>query len=164
MNSGTNLTIDFNLKIKKKKYWSPKIKINHKMNLNEAAEETRYLLMNSLKLRMRSDVKIAFCLSGGIDSGLLASIAKKKLKKISTFSIIDKDIRYNEKYNIDVVNNDLKTNKNLIYLKQNKNIFFDRIKKLTNYHDSPIATISYYIHSFLTEKFQKKILKYRFLV
>ena len=160
LNSGTNLTIDFNLKIKKKKYWSPKIKINHKMNLNEAAEETRYLLMNSLKLRMRSDVKIAFCLSGGIDSGLLASIAKKKLKKkISTFSIIDKDIRYNEKYNIDVVNNDLKTNKNLIYLKQNKNIFFDRIKKLTNYHDSPIATISYYIHSFLTEKISKKNFK-----
>ena len=47
------------------------------MNLNDAAEQTKHLLCNSLKLRMRSDVKIAFCLSGGVDSGLLASIAKK---------------------------------------------------------------------------------------
>ena len=62
-----------------------------------------------------------FCLSGGVDSGFLASIAKKKLnKKISTFSIIDKDERYNEKDNINLVNNDLRADENLIYLKKNE--------------------------------------------
>ena len=37
----------------------------------------------------------SFFLSGGIDSTLLASIAKE-FNKINTFSIIDKDQRYNE--------------------------------------------------------------------
>ena len=37
---------------------------------------------------MRSDVKLAFCLSGGVDSSGLAAIAKKKLNKnIKTYTI-----------------------------------------------------------------------------
>ena len=31
--------------------------------------------------------------------------------------------------------------------------FFARLKKLTDYHDGPIATISYYIHSFLLKDY-----------
>ena len=30
------------------------------------------------------------------------------------------------------------------------------MKELTNYHDGPISTISYYIHSFLSEKYLRK--------
>ena len=96
LESSTNITIDLNLKLIKKKYWIPKLKVNNTIDIREASHKVKHLLTESLKLRMRSDVPIAFCLSGGIDSSLLASIAKKKLnKKISTFSIIDKDIRYN---------------------------------------------------------------------
>ena len=57
---------------------------------------------------MRSDVPIAFCLSGGIDSGALVSIASKVLgKKISCFSIVDSDERYNEYDNIKKIVKDL---------------------------------------------------------
>ena len=105
---------------------------------------------------MRSDVPVAFCLSGGVDSALLASIAKKKLnKQISTFSIIDKDTRYNELDQIKVVINDLGCKSELINLKRNSKNFLDRIKNLTKYHDGPISTSSYYIHSLLTEKISK---------
>ena len=38
-------------------------------------------------------------------------------------------------------------------------MFFDRLKELTNYHDGPIATLSYYIHSFLSENISKKNIK-----
>ena len=84
-----------------KKYWYPQIKINNKLSLGEAIENTKQLLIDSLRLRMRSDVPLAFCLSGGVDSSGLASVAVKELNcKIKTFSIIDFDSRYNELKNI----------------------------------------------------------------
>ena len=39
-------------------------------------------------------------------------------------------------------------------IKEKKN-FLDRLRKLTFYHDGPIATLSYYIHSFLSENISK---------
>ncbi len=128
-------------------------------NLDEkvASAEINRLLQKSVNLRMRSDVPIAFCLSGGIDSSLLASLASKKLnRKISTFSIIDKEPNYNEIENINLVVKDLKCKNAKIFLKNKKKFFFDRLKKLTSYHDGPISTISYYIHSFLSEEISKK--------
>ena len=79
--SGTNLIIDLDLNILKKKYWEPIVHIKKNMNAEEAAEGTNHHLKNSLKLRMRSDVPVAFCLSGGIDSGILVSHAKKTFEK-----------------------------------------------------------------------------------
>ena len=114
-------------------------------------------MKKSIDLRLRSDVPIAFCLSGGIDSSLLTSIASRKLKKkISTFSIIDQDERYNEKINIDKIVNDLDCENYTINLEDKKNFFFDRLNNLTKYHDGPISTNSYYIHSFLSEEISNK--------
>jgi asparagine synthase (glutamine-hydrolysing) len=153
LENATSITIDLDLKINKNFFWKPLLKIDNKINNNEATKQLKILLKKSLEIRMRSDVPVAFCLSGGVDSALLASLAKKKLnKKISTFSIIDSDQRYNEKDNIMHIIKDLKCDNELIYLDYKKENFFSRIKKLTKYHDGPIATLSYYIHSFLSER------------
>ena len=151
-----NLLIDLDLKLNKKKYWKPNIELKSDMSSQEASEGVNFHLLNSLKIRMRSDVPIAFCLSGGIDSGLLASHAKKSLNKdISKFSISVDDEGYNEKDNIEIICEDLKSKPNFIDLIKEKKIFLDRLKKLTSYHDGPIATLSYYIHSFLSEGISK---------
>ena len=91
---------------------------------------------------------------------------QKKLlkKKISTFSIIDKDHRYNESHNIECVVKDLKCGSNLISIENQKNNFFNRLNDLTNYHDGPIATLSYYVHSYLMKVYLKKIIKLPYLV
>ena len=157
LESSTNITVNLEFDLKKKKYWAPKIKTNQNLSKNSAIEGIKYHLTNSVKYRLRSDVPLAFCLSGGIDSSALVSIATKELNQtVSTFSIIDSDPRYNEEENIKIVNNDLDCKSNLINLHSNKNIFFDRIGKLVKQHDGPIATISYFIHSFLTEEISKQ--------
>ena len=38
-----------------------------------------------------------------------------------------------------------------IKINNNRDIFFDRLKELIAYHDGSIVTLSYYIHSFLSE-------------
>ena len=97
---------------------------------------------------MRADVSSAFLLSGGVDSGGIASIASKEMNyKIDTFSIIDKDERYNEKDNIESVVSDIKSNHSFIYL--DKKNFLERITNLVNYHDGPVLTLSQYLHSLL---------------
>jgi len=153
LESSTNLKINLNLDLKKKKYWFPKIKVNKNLSKRDAIEGAKHHLEKSLKLRLRADVPIAFCLSGGIDSATLATIAKKKFnQKISTFSIIDSDERYNEEKNINIINNDLECDFNLININKKNFNFFDRMNLLVKQHDGPIATISYFIHSFLSEE------------
>ncbi|GAA4406036.1 asparagine synthase (glutamine-hydrolyzing) [Nibrella viscosa] len=45
----------------------------------EANEQFRDLLIDSVRLRMRSDVPVGSCLSGGLDSSVIVSIVKKQL-------------------------------------------------------------------------------------
>ncbi len=149
----SNAIIDGDLNFDVYSYWEPKIQIQ-KMSIDDAIEGTKYHLEESMRLRLRADVPMAFCLSGGVDSAALASIAKKIFNyDVTTFSIIDEDERYNEFDNIMLTVNDLDCNHELIYL-DNSNML-ERLKDLIQYHDAPIATISYLVHSLLSEKIQK---------
>jgi asparagine synthase (glutamine-hydrolysing) len=151
---GHNFILDSHLNKKKYKYWNPIIKQNKNLSYGEICEGVNFYLKKSLKIRLRSDVPIAFCLSGGVDSSLLTSIAVKEFNiKANTYSIIDKDERYNEKRNILATVKDLKCKSNLVYLDYKNTIF--NLKKLVKYHDCPIATISYLAHSLLSEKISK---------
>lgn len=161
INYASNYVINEHLKVNQYQYWKPKPKINYNLSINDAIEGTRHHLIESLKIRLRSDVPIAFCLSGGIDSASITSIAAKEFNyNPSTFSIIDKDERYNELENIDLTVNDLGCDSTKIFLKPVK--MLDRLSNLISYHDSPIATMSYLIHSMLSEKINENGFKVAF--
>ena len=115
---GTSIIYDTKLNSKKIRYWKPKFIQNKKISLSDAKEMTSFYLNKSLKYRLRSDVPIAFCLSGGTDSSLLASLVVKKFNlKIKTFSIIDPDKRYNELSNINKIR-DLRCDNHKIHIKK----------------------------------------------
>ena len=152
-----------NLEFKINRYWYIKKKNISFKNDFELVEGARDLLFNSIKIRLRADVPLAFCLSGGIDSGALVSVAAKKFNiKVNTFSILDSmDIRYNEKKNIDTVVRDISSNHHEINIKdiRNNSNNIERIKKLINYKSGPIPTITYFLHSFLSENISKNNFK-----
>lgn len=145
----TNMTVDSKLQATKKQYWFPKYN-PQEMSMQEAISGTRERLLHSMKIRLRSDVPVAFCLSGGVDSATLASIAANELQQeIHTFSIIDSDERYNEYDLIKATIDDTKANAHFIHISQDN--VLQKLQSLIEYHDAPIATISYYIHSLLSE-------------
>jgi asparagine synthase (glutamine-hydrolysing) len=150
----TSMIIDAAGRERMVNYWNPSCE-ERSMMLPEAIGGFRERLIDSVRLRLRSDVPMAFCLSGGVDSAALASIAAKQFKyDVATFSLVDPDERYNEYENIKATIDDLKCKHTIIELSTENTL--ERLRRLVDYHEGPIATISYYIHSFLSEAIAKQ--------
>ena len=142
--------INKNLNLKYKKYWTLDFKPK-KMSFNYAVCQTKKIILKKFNQKFRSDVPMAFCLSGGVDSNTIVSIAKKKFNlKVKTFSIIDKKGGFDESKNIQKTVNYLKTKHiNLVVKVKNS---FKSLEKMVEYHDGPIITSNYFYHSFLLKK------------
>lgn len=102
--AGSNLVFKQN-KISVEKYWSLKLTRN-KLTFNENVERFSELFLQSIKYRLRSDVEVGTCLSGGLDSSSLVSFASKKFdKRFHTFSAVWPGEKCDESYFVEKVNN-----------------------------------------------------------
>ena len=142
-------------KLKKKNYYKINTK-DYKFRIDKIIRNNKKIFSETLKKCHRSDVPIALCLSGGIDSSVIAAFSKKKLNKpLECFSLIDtKDKRYDESENIRLLQKKLKLKVN--YINVNNKFSFSRLKKQILFNDAPVFTISYYIQNFLSEKMSEK--------
>lgn len=81
-----------------KKYWSLKAK-PHDEDLSDTIEHTHFLVRDSIKRQMVSDVDLCAFLSGGLDSSIICKVMSDELKKqgktLSTYSV---DYAENDKY------------------------------------------------------------------
>ena len=135
--------------IEPKAYWTLAYRPTE-MTADQALEGARERLETAMEIRLRSDVPVAFCLSGGIDSTTLSGLAVKRFgHELHAFSIIDNDERYNERDNIEAQVAFLGCASHTVHTKTDG--FFERMADLVGYHDMPIATLTYYLHSFLSE-------------
>ena len=133
-----------------RRYWQPVVAVDEGLSLQDAIEGTRERLLESMRIRLRSDVPVAFCLSGGVDSSALVSIAAKEHNaQVETFSIIDEDERYNEEDNILATVRDVGCAHRLLRIPKENVIA--RLQDLVAYHDAPVATITYYVHSLISQ-------------
>ena len=72
------------------------------MTYEEAVAGTRERLIRSVELRLRADVPLAFCMSGGVDSNALIAIAKREFGyDVHGFTIVNTDARYEERDMVD---------------------------------------------------------------
>ena len=83
----------------KEKYFSIEA-CEHTDNEKQTIEKTRYLLTDSIRRQLITDVPMCFFLSGGLDSSIIVKTAseynkEKKLGKINTYSV---EYRDNQKY------------------------------------------------------------------
>lgn len=138
-----------------KNYWDLK-NIKEKFTSEKnAIKKIKNLLINSIKLRLRSDVKKSFFLSGGIDSGTIVSIAKKKFKtKITTFSVSDLNSKfYNEKHLYEKIARDVSAKKFEVNVTNVK--LFSTLKNNIEYFNSPVLTINSLLQNKLFHKINK---------
>lgn len=146
-----------NFKFKKLKWYKFKKKKSKNRDTNA---DVRNILEKSVKLRLRSDVKIGISLSGGIDSSTIASIIanikKKSYKSIYTFSSRSKD--ENDEYNY-VKEFNKKYNFKNIPITLSFNNFKTDFLKIVKQHDQPISNLSIFSEWEVFKKLKSKNIK-----
>ena len=107
------------------------------------SEEYREQLVDSVKLRLRSDVPIGVSLSGGIDSSAITSIVLSDfgLKDIKTFSAVYKGAQADESNFI----NEYKTIlNNMFFTSPTSDIFYKDFQRFIYTQGEPVASIGPY--------------------
>jgi len=126
-------------------YWSPQFQQEQNLSYDDAVAGVRERLIRSVTLRTRSDVPLAFCMSGGIDSNALIGIASRELDlDVHGFTIVNKDARYEEQDMINIAVKEFGVRHTPIELQTDN--FIENLRFLVRQHDAPVYTISYYVH------------------
>lgn len=101
------------------------------------------LFDSAVGLRLRADVEVGACLSGGLDSSaIVGCVSKKYGRKIHTFSAIYKDADCNEEDYIQKVNEKWNTISHYIMPDNYENDLIRQIEELTYYHEQPSIDMS----------------------
>tara|TARA_Y100001970_G_scaffold284990_1_gene403572 strand:+ start:2684 stop:4510 length:1827 start_codon:yes stop_codon:yes gene_type:complete len=141
-----------------------KVTIKPWYNLEQSLKEPfkdpeSYLEMfnSSISLRLRSDVPLGVCLSGGLDSSSIASCLLKKFNKTNlyTFSAIyGKDKNGDESEYISLFNQDIK---NMNFVKPDYKSFFNDLDSFIDAHSEPVPSISPYAQFKVMELASKNV-------
>ncbi|UCC38805.1 MAG: asparagine synthase (glutamine-hydrolyzing) [Candidatus Aminicenantes bacterium] len=138
-----DLNAGFHLKISK--WWDLRENLSPlPENKMDKFEKFRELLLSSIKLRLRSDVPVGTCLSGGLDSSAIVSLANPFLDEGNqkTFSAVHPGYKLDESTYVD----EIAKNYNVIPYKlsfNGKNLLND-LEDLLNAHDEPFTSTSIY--------------------
>lgn len=148
--SGNLLQIDAQGRETLQRYWTPRFAPCEGMGFEDAVHGARERLIRSVELRLRADVPLAFCMSGGVDSIALISIAKRVFDyDVHGFTIVNSDARYEESEMVAHAVQELGLRHTEIPVTTEQ--FLPRLRELIRYHDAPIYTITYYAHWLLME-------------
>ena len=123
------------------KYWSLPENIATGRESGEAlADEVESLLMDSVKLRLASDVPLGVLLSGGLDSSLVVAAAARQLSQpVKTFTISLPGTRYDEAPFAKLVADYYATDHHVLEVLKPSIDFLD---ELDSFVDEPIADSS----------------------
>jgi asparagine synthase (glutamine-hydrolysing) len=129
----------------------------------QAAEKFREIFLDSVKLHLRSDVRVGSCLSGGLDSSSIVSVMDRQLKRegasdpIHTVSACYPNKEVDEKPFMDIVVANTRTEPHFIY--PGANDAFDLAEKITWHQDEPYGSTSIYSQWSVFDEARKQNIK-----
>lgn len=116
--------------------------------MQDAAEQFRDKLTDAVKLRLRADVPVGSCLSGGLDSSSIVCIANQLLREQDahslqkTFSACADVAKFDERKWIDIVVDATGVDAHYVYPALNQ--LFDEAPTITWHQDEPFGSTSIY--------------------
>ncbi len=143
-----------------KNYWQLKEnKFFSDFTYEEAKKYLKNLLIDTIESRFFADVPVAYFQSGGVDSNLIATIAKNELNlDVTGFYMNNSDTRYSEDV---IVDESSAKNKNKVIrlnIDYNKN-FLENITNQINYQNAPVFTTVDHCMFKLAEEIKKNNFK-----
>ena len=127
------------------RYWTPAIAPDPEMPYADAVIGVRRHLETAVSIRLRADVPLAFCLSGGVDSNAIAAIASRVCGyDVHGFTVVDRDPRYDEGDLASLAARALGIRHTQMPIERDG--FLEQLRSQIAYHDAPVATISYFVH------------------
>lgn len=129
------------------KWYLPNLKINHSIAFKEACIEYRKLFIDSVRLRMRADVKVGSALSGGIDSSAMVGAAYLAINNKEIFSSITscyKEKKYDESYYAELVTKKSGLELIKVYPKMEEFFIGDIHSKIILHQEQPLLSGSHF--------------------
>ncbi|WP_027407978.1 asparagine synthase (glutamine-hydrolyzing) [Anoxybacteroides tepidamans] len=132
------------------KYYDPPLNRSMKRDGHLAEYQSRFkeLLFDSVRLRLRSDVPVGSCLSGGMDSSSLVLVMNELLKqdgaqhKVKTFTSCFLNKKYDEWEFAEKIVQQVEADSHRVY--PDMNHLFDEIEDLIWHQDEPFKSTSIY--------------------
>lgn len=153
-------TFQFDIKnwriINKNQYWKlGNIKQNNLLKKNEILERTHFLIDESVKKRLMSDVPLGIFLSGGVDSSLITAYLSKYSPNVQSFSVCYKNSsEADESVYAKRAAKSFDINYNLCYFEDS--LVKENFIEILDYLDEPMADAAiiplYYIAKFAKDK------------
>ena len=138
---GTNVIISLDSDtIEEKKYWRFESTGPTSASSKDLVEEFRTLFFDSVRIRLRSDVKVGVLLSGGLDSSAVTTAVRQVGgEQLQTYSIVSEHEGYDERRFIDVMCEAGVPNRKVTFRVGD---VLDCLERVLYYSDEPVAEFS----------------------
>ncbi len=138
---GTNVIISLDSDtIEERKYWRFESTGPTSASPKDLVEEFRALFFDSVRIRLRSDVKVGVLLSGGLDSSAVTTAVRQVGgEQLQTYSIVSEHEGYDERRFIDVMCQAGVPNRKVTFRVGD---VLDCLEQVLYYSDEPVAEFS----------------------
>lgn len=122
---------------------------------SDRKEVFRNLLLDSLKLRLRSDVPLGTLLSGGLDSSAITALIHDHINKdVQSFSVVSDERGYSEENFVDLLVKQKSIHNHKLRFRPDDAL--DNIDRVLQIQDEPFGSLSVVAQYLLFEKIKKE--------